>query len=144
LRREPPPNYVSARHLIRKFGISADIARNWSNQGKIRAHWDGKTWFYPGERLVVLVQQYNAEMYPILIDEQPVTLQNAKQQALHATLTEILGDYISATDANSNLQIDNVTLRKWRASGTLRARKIRNIWYYSREDLRSCISNSKT
>jgi hypothetical protein len=130
-----PESYISARHLHKEFDIWASTARAWRNRGKVRAKKVGATWFYSRQDLSELVAQLNRKMYPITIDGRPTTLRDIRSIVFDTVLKKALGDYISAKDVRNKAGIKNATLRRWRDSGKLRAKKIRNTWYYSRQDL---------
>lgn len=130
-----PESYISARHLHKEFGIWASTARAWRNRGKLRAKKVGATWFYSQQDLSKLVEKLNAKMYPITIDGRPTTPRDVRSVVFDTVLKKALGDYISGKDVRNKAGIKNATLRSWRDSGKLRAKKIRNTWYYSRQDL---------
>ncbi len=56
------------------------------------------------------------------IDGKPAKLRDVKSSAQDATLKEALGDYISAKDAYK-AGVKDTTLRSWRNSGKIRAKK---------------------
>ena len=77
-----------------------------------------------------------------LIDGKLVKLSDIRSQAQDVTLKEALGDYITAKDIHK-VGIKNTTLRSWRNSGRIRARKVKSTWYYSIQDLLELIKTSK-
>jgi hypothetical protein len=76
------------------------------------------------------------------IDGKPAKLSDVRRQAQEDTLKKALGDYITAKDANK-VGITDTTLRRWRNSGRIRAKKVRATWHYSRQDLLNLIKTSK-
>ncbi len=76
------------------------------------------------------------------IEGKPAKLRDVKSSAQDAMLKEALGDYISARDVH-RAGIKSATLRSWRSSGKIRAKKIGATWYYSRQDLIELIKTSK-
>ena len=76
------------------------------------------------------------------IDGKPAKLRDVKSCAQDATLKEVLGDYISAKDAYK-AGVKDTTLRSWRNSGKIRAKKVGATWLYSRQDLVDLIKTSK-
>lgn len=138
-----PENYVSARHLHKELDIWAATARSWRNRGKIRATKVGTTWFYSKQDLSKLIEQRNKEMFPITIDGKPTKRQDIRSAVLDAILKEAFGDHMSARDVQNKAGIKDGTLRKWRRSGKLRAKKVRGTWYYSKQDLARLIASSK-
>jgi len=69
------------------------------------------------------------------IDGKPAKLIEVKRRAQDEMRKEALGDYISARDVHNNIGIRAATLRSWRNSGKVRAKRIRGYWYYSSQDL---------
>lgn len=137
--KEVPDNYISARHLHKELGIWATTARVWRNHGKVRAEKIGATWFYSRQDLSKLLQK----MYPITIDGKRAKLRDVGPWVQNNVLKEVLGDYISAKDIHRNVGIELATLRYWRNSARIRAKKVRGTWYYSRQDLIGLIKSSK-
>jgi hypothetical protein len=76
------------------------------------------------------------------IDGKPAKLRDIKSWAQDAILKEALGDYISAKDAYK-AGVKDTTLRSWRNSGKIRAKKVGATWLYSRRDLVDLIKTSK-
>ncbi len=76
------------------------------------------------------------------IDGKPAKLRDVKSSAEDATLKEALGDYISAKDAYK-AGVEDTTLRSWRNSSKIRAKKVGAAWFYSRQDLVDLIKTSK-
>lgn len=133
--KKAPENYISARDLHAELGICANTARAWRYFEKIRAKKIGNTWFYPRQDLLKLTEKRNRRIYPITICGKPTKRKDVKHVVVDTVLKEALGDYISAREAQNPPGIKEGTLQKWRDSGRLRAKKIRNTWYYSRQDL---------
>lgn len=59
------------------------------------------------------------------------------------TPAEALGDYISAKDVHNKASIKYTSLRNWRNSGKIRAKKVGGTWFYSRENLLGLIKTSE-
>lgn len=78
-----------------------------------------------------------------MIDGKPARLRDVKSRAQDAMLKEALGDYISARDVHNKVGIRVATLRRWRNSGKIRARRVGATWFYSRKDLLDLIKTSK-
>jgi len=76
------------------------------------------------------------------IDGKPAKLRDVKSLAQDATLKEALGDYISARSA-CKAGVMDTTLRSWRNSCRIRAKKVGAVWFYSRQDLVNLIGASK-
>jgi len=74
-------------------------------------------------------------MYPVEIDGKPVRRRDVRPSVWDSVLKEALGDYTSAKEIHSMVGIGYRTLRNWRNSGKVRARKIGAVWYYSRSDI---------
>ena len=77
------------------------------------------------------------------IDGKPARLRDVKRRAQDDMLKEAVGDYISARGAHT-LAIKDTTLRSWRNSGKIRAKKVGATWFYSRQDLLELIRTSKS
>jgi len=80
------------------------------------------------------------------IDGKPAKLRDVSSSAQDTTLKEALGDYINARDVRetrNKVGIKSATLRSWRNSGKIRAKKVGAIWFYSRQDLLELIKTSK-
>jgi len=77
-----------------------------------------------------------------IIDGKPTKLSDIRGQVKDDTLKKALGDYISAKDIHK-VGIKDSTLRSWRNSGRIRARKVKSTWYYSIQDLLELIKTSK-
>ena len=56
------------------------------------------------------------------------------RNALDATLTDKLGDYISSQEAY-HAGVNAQLLVKWRKTGVIKAVQIKKIWYYSRHEI---------
>lgn len=69
-------------------------------------------------------------------------LRDVKISVRETILREALGDYISAKDVRNQVGIKDATLRNWRTSGKIRAKKVGGAWYYSRQDLVYLIKTS--
>ncbi len=65
------------------------------------------------------------------INGKPSSLREIRHAAREDSLKHELGDYVAGRET----PVPYPTLRKWRDSGKLRAKKIRDTWYYSRQDL---------
>ena len=81
------------------------------------------------------------------IDGKPTKLRDVRNSAQDATLKESLGDYVSARDVRetrNKVGIKSATLRSWRNSGKIRAKKVGVTWFYSRQDLLELIRTSKS
>jgi len=81
-----------------------------------------------------------------VIDGKPAKLSNVRSEAQDTILKEALGDYVSATDVRetrNKVGIKSATLRSWRNSGKIRAKKIGATWFYSRQDLIQLIKAEK-
>jgi len=141
---EVPGDYISARDLHSELGIWAATAQAWRNFGKIEAKKIGNTWFYPRQDLSRLIEKRNRRTYPITIDGKPTRRRDIRSAVRDAVLTEALGDYMSAKDVRHKAGVKDDTLRKWRRSGNLRAKKIRSTWYYSRQDLLKLLKTEPT
>lgn len=79
------------------------------------------------------------------IDGKPAKLRDIRSCVQDTTLKEALGDYISARDVRetrNKVGIKDATLRNWRNSGKIRAKKIGATWFYSKEDLIELIRTS--
>lgn len=76
------------------------------------------------------------------IDGKPVKVSDVRSEAQAATLKEALGDHITAKHAH-RAGIKGATLRSWRNSGKIRAKKVGTTWFYSRQDLLELIKTSK-
>lgn len=131
LLKEAPENYISARHLHKELGMWAITARVWRNRGKIPAEKIVATWFYSGQDLSKLLQK----MYPITIDGKRAKLRDVRSWLRDSVLKEALGDYISAKDIHGKVGIEYATLRYWRNSAKIRAKKVGSTWHYSKQDL---------
>lgn len=77
-----------------------------------------------------------------MIDGKLAKLLDVRSQARDVMLKKALGDYITAKDVHK-VGIKYTTLRSWRNSGRIRARKVKSTWYYSRQDLLELIKTSK-
>ena len=91
--------------------------------------------FYPRQELLKLIEKRNRKMYPITIDGKPTRRRDVRSTVHDAILKEALGDYISASDVRNKAGISNSTLRGWRHSGKVRAKKVGRAWHYSKQDL---------
>lgn len=79
------------------------------------------------------------------IDGKVAKLSDVNILARDITLKEALGDYISASDVRetcNKVGIKDATLRNWRNSGKIRAKKVGGTWFYSRQDLVELIKTS--
>lgn len=135
--KETSEDYVSARDLHKEWGIWATTARMWRNQGKIRAEKFGATWYYSRQDLSRLLKS----KYPIMIEGERAKLLDIRPWVRDSALKEALGDYISAKDVHYQIDIPYTTLRNWRKSGIVRAKKIGAIWYYSKHDILALIKS---
>ena len=77
-----------------------------------------------------------------MIDGRLAKLSDIRSQAQDAMLKEALGDNISAKEAHE-AGVKDTSLRSWRNSGRIRARKVKSTWYYSRQDLLELLKTSK-
>ncbi len=76
------------------------------------------------------------------IDGKLIKIRDFSSSAQDTILKEVLGDYISAKDIYSRTGIRYATLRSWRNSGKIRAKKVGPTWFYSTEDLLELIKTS--
>ena len=76
------------------------------------------------------------------LDNKPSSLKQIQHAAQEDSLRHALGDYISGREAY-RAGISYTTLRRWRSSGKLPAKKIRATWFYSRQDLVQLIKAEK-
>jgi DNA-binding transcriptional MerR regulator len=127
-------DYILSREAYRA-GVSPSTLRSWRGSGRLRAKKVGTTWFYHRQDLLKLIEKRNRKTYPITIDGKPTKRRDIRSVVLDTILKEALGDCLSASDVRNKAGIKESTLRKWRRSARLRAKKIRNSWYYSRQDL---------
>ena len=80
-----------------------------------------------------------------MVDGEPTKLANVKSEVSRTSLKDALqeGDYILTVKDVHRLGIKDTTIRRWRNSGKLRAKKIGATWFYSRQDLLDLIKTSK-
>lgn len=76
------------------------------------------------------------------VDGESARLSDVRSKAKDSTLKEALGDYVTVKDTH-RVGIKDATIRRWRNSGKLRAKKIGATWFYSRQDLLELIKTSK-
>ena len=69
------------------------------------------------------------------------SLREIRSIAKHDSVHDALGDYISSGEAYK-AGISYNTLRKWRINGKLKSKKMKQTWYYSRDDLLNLIKTS--
>jgi len=128
-------DYILSTEAYRA-GVSPSTIRSWRGSGRLRAKKIGHTWYYSRQDLLKLSVERNKKTYQITIDGKPIDhhRRRVRTAVSDAVLKEALGDYLSGKDLNK-AGIDDATLHMWRDTGRVRAKNIRNVWYYSRQDL---------